>query len=160
MMAGRPRRRHGTEAGPGGSALILTVVLTSLLAIVGVLFVMTTRLDRMASSAASENRELDYAFDTVVAQISETLAEDVPGVDDKQEYYDFPDPCNPWLAELEPYKSGNDYYWRRISDLVGALVGNATDVEVRVVGEYEPVVRSARHCLGQGPPDLCSRAHR
>jgi len=138
-MAGRPRHRPGTYAEPRGSALILTVVLTSLLAIVGVLFVMATRIDRMASSAASQSRQLDYAVDTLVAQICETLAEDVPGVDDKQEYYDFPDANNPWLAELEPYESEDEYYWRQISNLVGALTGGADDVKIKVVDEYAPV---------------------
>jgi len=139
MMAGWPKNRRSREAGPKGSALILTVVLTSLLAIVGVLFVMAARIDKMASSAASESRELNFAVATLVAQISETLTEDVPGVDDKQEYYDFPDANNPWLAELEPYKSGSDYYWRRISNLAGALANDAADVEIRIVGEHEPV---------------------
>ncbi len=139
MMAGRPKSRRCREAGLRGSALILTVVLTSLLAIVGVLFVMAVRIDKMGSAAAAESRELNFAVDTLVAQIIETLVEDVPGVDDRQEYYDFPDANNPWLAELEPYKSGSDYYWRRISDLAGALTGEETDVEIRIVGEHEAI---------------------
>ncbi|MHC4596560.1 MAG: hypothetical protein ACYS19_16660 [Planctomycetota bacterium] len=44
-----------------GSALILAVVLTSLLAIVGVLFVMVARVDRIATSAISENKEMNFA---------------------------------------------------------------------------------------------------
>jgi len=72
-----------------GSALILTVVLTTLLAIVGVMFVMTARVDKIATSAISENRELDFAIETVVAKISQELASDVPGVAG-QEYYDYP----------------------------------------------------------------------
>ena len=69
-----------------GSALILTVVLTSLLAIIGVLFVMVSRVDRMATSSISENKELDLAVDTVVARISQDQGLDVPGVAG-QEYY-------------------------------------------------------------------------
>ncbi|MHC4160162.1 MAG: hypothetical protein ACYSSO_13910, partial [Planctomycetota bacterium] len=53
-----------------GSALIMAVVLTSLLALVGVLFVMVARVDRIATSAISENRELNFAVETVVAKIS------------------------------------------------------------------------------------------
>ena len=72
MMAGRPKSRRCREAGSRGSAIILTVVLTSLLAIVGVLFVMAARIDKMGSSAAAESRELNSAVDTLVAQIIET----------------------------------------------------------------------------------------
>jgi hypothetical protein len=77
------------KALPAGSALILTVVLTSLLAIVGVLFVMVSRVDRMATSAISENQELNLAIDTIVAKISQELTLDVPGMAG-QEYYDYP----------------------------------------------------------------------
>ena len=74
-----------------GSALILAVVLTSLLAIVGVMFLMVARVDRMATSGISENRELDSAVETVVAKISQELVLDVPGaVDPNQEYYELP----------------------------------------------------------------------
>ena len=93
-----------------GSALILAVVLTSLLAIVGVLFVMVARVDRIATSAISENKELNFAVETVVAKISQELVLDVPGV--AAEYQDYPGPEDRWLANLEPYTSGGDYYWR------------------------------------------------
>ena len=100
-----------------GSALILAVVLTSLLAIIGVMFVMMARVDRMATSAISENKELNFAVETVVANISQELALDVPGMPKGSEYYDYPDTNNAWLASLEPYKSGSNYYWRQISDV-------------------------------------------
>ena len=84
-----------------GSALILAVVLTSLLAIVGVMFLMVARVNRMATSGISENKELDSAVETVIAKISQELVLDVPGaVDPNEEYYDYPDPCNAWLASL------------------------------------------------------------
>ena len=113
---------------PAGSALILTVVLTSLLAIVGVLFVMVSRVDRMATSSISENKELNFAVDTVVAKISEELVLDVPGIAG-QEYYDYPDVNDAWLASLQPeidangtqIDANNIYYWRQISDIGGAL---------------------------------------
>lgn len=122
-----------------GSALILTVVLTSLLAILGVLFLLTMRMDRMATSATSQNRQLDLAVETVVAQIGNVLAEDVPGVSRGAEYYDFPDANDPWLADLEPYESGTEFYWRQISDLSGALGANARDVRIQMVGEREAI---------------------
>jgi len=88
-----------------GSALILTVVLTTLLAIVGVVFVMMARFDKIATSAISENRELGFAVEAVIARISQELALDIPRPKPccpAQEYYDYPDPCNAWLASLEP----------------------------------------------------------
>ena len=72
-----------------GSALILAVVLTSLLAIVGVLFLMVTRIDRTATSAVSENKELSFAVETIVAKISQELALDVPGPGVQRQGYDY-----------------------------------------------------------------------
>ena len=121
-----------------GSALILAVVLTSLLAIVGVLFVMMTRIDRIATSAISENKELDFAVETVIAKISQELASDVPG--SGAEYQDYPGPKDKWLASLEPYESDGDYYWRQISDVTGYyLVGYNSDIQAEVVSEYEAI---------------------
>ena len=121
-----------------GSALILAVVLTSLLAIVGVLFVMVARVDKIAASAMLENRELDGAVDTIIAEISEELVLDVPGVAG-QEYYDYPDQYNKWLAELEPYRLGSNYYWRQISDISGYLGSYAGNVRAGVVREYDQI---------------------
>ena len=107
------------------SALILAVVLTSLLAIIGVMFVMIARVDKMATSAISENKELNFAVETVVAKISQELVLDVPHTDSNglklSEYYDYPDANNSWLASLEPYKDGTDYKWRQISDVYEKL---------------------------------------
>jgi len=121
-----------------GSALILAVVLTSLLAIVGVLFVMMTRIDKIATSAISEDKELDFAVETVIAKISQELASDVPG--SGAEYQDYPGPKDKWLASLEPYESGGDYYWRQISDVTGYyLVGYNSDIQAEVVSEYDAI---------------------
>ena len=117
-----------------GSALILAVVLTSLLAIVGVLFVLVTRIDKIATSAISDSKELDFAVETVVEIISQELVLDVPG--EGAEYQDYPGPEDKWLASLEPYQSGNDYYWRQISDVTGSLAGDSTDIQAEVVSEY------------------------
>ena len=126
------------EGGSAGSALILAVVLTTLLAIVGVLFVMVARVNKIAASATLESRELDAAVDTIVAEISEELALDVPGVAG-QEYYDYPDQYNSWLAELEPYRFGNNYYWRQISDVTGSLGSYGRNVRAGVVREYDQI---------------------
>ena len=83
-----------------GSALILAVVLVSLLAVVGVMFAMVARIDKMSTSAIAENKTLNLAVDTVIVKVSQELALDVPGP--SQEYYDYPDADNAWLASLEP----------------------------------------------------------
>ena len=123
-----------------GSALILAVVLTSLLAIVGVLFVLVTRIDKIATSAISESRELEFAVETVIAQISQELVLDVPG--QGAEYQDYPGEEDKWLASLEPHQSGNDYYWRQISDISGYLVGHNSDIQAKVVGEHDMITDS------------------
>ncbi len=109
-----------------GSALILVVVLTSLLAILGVMFVLSSRVEKITASAISANKELDFAVDSVVAAISQRLAADVPNGDPNIAYYDYPDAQNPWLANLEPYQYAvNDFRWRQISDIYhNPLTGN------------------------------------
>jgi len=104
----------------GGSALILAVVLTSLLAMVGVLFVMASRVEQVATSSISENRQLDYSVESVLSRITEQLKADVPGRQG-QEYYDYPDANNPWLAPLQPYDANGSYRWRQISDVTGYI---------------------------------------
>jgi len=118
-----------------GSALILAVVLTSLLAILGVLFVMASRVDKMATSAISETKELDFAVETVVAEIAQELLLDVPGIAN-EEYYDYPDANDIWLAALQPYQSGGDYYWRQTSSLYDALDPNLS-LQVEIIPEYQ-----------------------
>jgi len=118
-----------------GSALILAVVLTSLLAIVGVLFVMTSRVDKMATSAISENKQLDFAVETVIAEISQELLFDVPGIAG-QEYYDYPDVNDTWLASLQPYQSGGNYFWQQISNLYNTFDPNLS-LQAEIVPEYQ-----------------------
>jgi hypothetical protein len=122
-----------------GSALILAVVLTSLLAVVGVLFVMAARIDKMATSATADSRELGLAVDTILAEINETLIADVPGVGSTAGYYDYPDANNAWLANAEPYQSGGNYYWRQISNVAGLPATGTRNVRIRLVEEREPV---------------------
>ncbi|MHC4544893.1 MAG: ComEA family DNA-binding protein [Planctomycetota bacterium] len=128
-----------------GSALILTVVLTSMLAIVGILFVMMARVDKVATSAISENRELNLAVETVIAKISQELVSDIPGVIPWQEYYDYPDVNNIWLASLEPKLNDGGtpadptddiYYWRQISDITGYLGPLSRDLPANVVADH------------------------
>ncbi len=145
------RHRRSSASVHRGSALLLTVILTSLLAIVGVLFLMATRIDKMATSATAENREITFAVDSVVARIAEELARDVPRGSAGQEYQDFPDANDSWLADLEPRRSPSDpnvYQWGQISDVTGYLQSHGfviQDVNVdpfgasKVVPEYSKI---------------------
>ncbi|MHC4283758.1 MAG: hypothetical protein ACYSWZ_12410 [Planctomycetota bacterium] len=128
-----------------GSALILAVVLTSILAIVGVMFVLMARVDKVSTSAISENRELNLAVETVIAGISQELVSDIPGVAG-QEYYDYPDGNNIWLASLEPRLNDGGtpadptddiYYWRQISDVYRFFGPAALDLPAVVVPDYQ-----------------------
>ena len=132
-----------------GSAIILAVVLTSLLAIVAVTFLMVARVNKTGSSAISENRELNHAVDTVIAKISQQFVLDVPGTtypagpNDPNlitaEYYDYPGISDNWLASLEPYGSGGYYFWRHISDVYNSL-GAGANVDANIVPDYQNTI--------------------
>jgi len=144
-------KKLSIKAIPNGSALILTVVLTSLLAIIGVLFVMVSRVDRMATSSISENKELNLAVDTVVAKISQELAWDVPGVAG-QEYHDYPDANDTWLASFEPYRDVTDYRWRQISDVYNKL-GPDLQLQAEVVPDYQDTAVMAEGVVADADGD-------
>jgi len=133
-------KKWSRKALPAGSALILAVVLTSLLAIIGVLFVLVSRVDKMATSSIAANQELNLAVETLVAQISQELTLDVPGVAG-QEYYDYPDVNDAWLASLEPYRDGTVYKWRRISDVYNKL--DQLDPNMQLQAEVLPDYQDA-----------------
>ncbi|MCX5634328.1 MAG: hypothetical protein NTW55_00595 [Planctomycetota bacterium] len=120
-----------------GSAMILVVVLTSLLSILAVMFMLSSRVDKITASAISGNKELDYGVDSVVAKISQQLVEDVNFP--YEEYYDYPDANNPWLANLEPYDNGG-YKWRHISDIYNQLGGAAYNLQASICDEYQTVI--------------------
>ncbi len=136
----KEQKRDNRKGFQRGSAFILAIVLTSLLAVIGVMFVMITRVDRIATSAIAENKALDGAVETIIAKISQQLILDTPGVaNPTQEYYDYPDAnSDPWLASLEPYKDGSNYKWRWISDIdANNLEDNAEDVNAQIVNDYQ-----------------------
>jgi hypothetical protein len=119
-----------------GSALILVVVLTSLLSILAVMFMLSSRVDKITASAISGNKELDFAVDSVVATISQQLVDDVNFADHK--YYDYPDANNPWLANLEPYQYAvNDFRWRHISDIYGRFVPLGDGLIAGIAKDYQ-----------------------
>ncbi len=151
-----------------GSAIILAVVLTSLLAIVGAIFLLSSRVDSIATSAIADNEDLNLAVDTVISQISEVLADDVPQVDANgayiQEYYDYPDPCfNPWLACLEPYLdtkgtasvADDTYNWQQVSDIYGNLYPASQNMYAGVIPDYNDNFRvyTAADADGDGVGD-------
>ena len=124
ITAGKSRR---------GSALILVVVITSLLAMVGALFLLQSRLGSMATSSIADTKELDLAVESVIAQISDELVRDVPGIDPcNRDYFDYAGDNDWWLANLEPMVNDNGtatltddwYYWRQISDVFRVANGN------------------------------------
>jgi hypothetical protein len=125
-----------------GSAIILAIVLTTLLAILGVLFLLSSRVDSVATSAVGDNQDLKLAVDTVVSQISKNLANGVPGVVidpclPPPAYYDYPDPCTDfWLACLEPYQFGSNYFWRQTSDIYGVLGLASQNVIAEILPDY------------------------
>ena len=128
-----------------GSALLLALVLTIALFIMGLVFVSTTQIEKETVSRVDELQTLDTAVDTVIDRINNVLVDDLiykpPGLGDemldgqgdsqgnteKNEYYDYPGPDDPWLASLEPmffWDNGtpaddtDDWYaWRHISDI-------------------------------------------
>jgi len=122
-----------------GSALLLALVLTIALFIMGLAFVSTTQIEKDTVKHVDELQTLDTAVDTVIGRINNVLVDDLiyndpalgdemldgqgdsQGNTEKNEYYDYPGPDDPWLASLEPefYDDGTDqfYYWRHITDL-------------------------------------------
>ena len=115
-----------------GSALVLVVVITVLLATVGVMFVMMSRVTQTATSAISDNHELAGAVDVVVNRIGTVLVDDLFGGDanmlngpgdsagEDDEYWDYPGPDDPWLASSEPVTdpcSISGYSWLHITDI-------------------------------------------
>ena len=63
-----------------GAALILVVVVTVLLAVIGVMFLMVSRLSEMETAAIADQRDLDAAVQTVVTRIDEVLVTDLFGL--------------------------------------------------------------------------------
>ncbi len=117
-----------------GTALVMVVVLTVLLAVIGVLFVMVSRLHEMASSSVHSDRDLDNAVSSLVQIVSWQLADDVPIPGMVGTFGDQPGPnVDPWLAPIQPRvrdfnnpTTPGDYsddtvLWEHVSDLTGLI---------------------------------------
>jgi len=95
-----------------GSALILVVVVTVLLAVIGVMFLMVSRVGDILGSAARQDSLLDQAVETVTDRIELVLMQDLfgsgltsgicDGKGETNECCDAPGGTDPWLASLEP----------------------------------------------------------
>lgn len=116
------------EFGGYGSALILTIVLTVLLAMIAVVFVAVARMDSAATSNIADNKALDLSAKSIIDTINRQLIMDTPGIGGN--YYDYPDSAHPWLASNEPYQSGTIYNWRQISDVTGFLSSRYSTINV------------------------------
>ncbi|MBW8014866.1 MAG: hypothetical protein FVQ82_01645 [Planctomycetes bacterium] len=140
-------RNFNSVKNRGGSALILVVVLTVLLALIGAMFILMSRIDEMATKSIKTDRQLEAAVETIVDKISEVLVEDIygtgispfrfdPADPGSNEPWDYPSPDtpttkgDPWLACLEPAifdiqsAAGLDVDqigFRRITDLYGQI---------------------------------------
>jgi len=135
-----------------GSALILAIVLTSILAIIGAMFLMTSRVNRMSASAMQQNKTLNAAVESLVSQLSQQLIFDTPGVFG-HEYYDYPDVNNLWLANLEPNES---YLWRQISDVTGFLGNNGyliNHLRAVIIEDHNRIVLNLAGGLADQPAD-------
>ncbi|MFC1763767.1 hypothetical protein ACFL6U_17040 [Planctomycetota bacterium] len=143
-----------------GSALILTVVLTSLLALVGVLFAMVSRLDKNTARSLGDSRRLDLAVESLLVEIGDKLITDIPDINDsggeKQEYWDAPDLFNPWLASSEPYRKDGIICWEQISDVTGYLEGRQwanRNVPVNTLVADNDAIRVEDGVLAEQPAD-------
>jgi hypothetical protein len=120
------------------SALILAVVLTSLLAVIGVVFLLSSRVDSLATSSLSEQKDLNSAVETVISKISEVLADDVRGLSSLgPRYYDYPDEYDKWLACLEPFDDSGACKWQQISDVYDKLNLGRRPQVARIIPEYQ-----------------------
>ncbi len=94
-----------------GTALILVVVVTVLLAAIGVMFVMVSRIQNMTTLGLADAKDLDSAARSAVEKINTVLVKDLFGNDLNasvicdnsagNEPYDH-SLADPWLASLEP----------------------------------------------------------
>ncbi len=149
-----------------GSALIMVVVLTVLLAVIGVLFVMASRIDEMATSSVVYDHELDHAVDSVVELISQRLQADITGalteletgLSGRRVYFDYPGTDEQrgdnWLSTVDPESRDNgtpgdytddDYVWRQVSDLTGDIrlaggIGTGLFAEIYQPGDANDLV--------------------
>jgi len=84
-----------------GSALILVIVVTVLLAVVGVMFLMISRAGQMESAAVIQSKDLDAAVQTVLSRIDDVLVADLFGTN----------PARPGIADAGNLNPDSDEPW-------------------------------------------------
>jgi hypothetical protein len=75
-MMTKTKKQHKAN----GAALILVVVVTVLLAVIGVMFLMVSRVSEMETASVADQRDLDAAVRTVTNRINEVLVQDLFGL--------------------------------------------------------------------------------
>ncbi|MEJ5260721.1 MAG: hypothetical protein WHS88_11085 [Anaerohalosphaeraceae bacterium] len=130
-------RRKKTANRRRGSALILVVVAAVLLSLVGIMFLMISRVGDILGTAARQEHQMDQAVRMVLDKIELVLLQDLFGTnltsglcDGKgltNEPYDAPGAADPWLAALEPVRISDNgtpddptddlYRWPYLSSL-------------------------------------------
>ncbi|MBE0536360.1 MAG: hypothetical protein IH624_11880 [Phycisphaerae bacterium] len=137
-------QRQPVANGRRGTALVMVVVLTVLLAVIGVLFVMVARIDEMATGSVVSHQDLDNAVNSVVDLIGQRLADDVPVPGLRNTFTDqfgLSTNSDRWLAPVEPrLRNDNgtpgDYNddiirWEHVSDVTGQIGGLAFGAPAR-----------------------------
>lgn len=133
-----------------GSVLILVVVAAVLLSLVGILFLMISRVGDILGTAARQEHQVDQAVQMVLDKIEMVLLQDLfgrnlnsglcDGKGGSNEPYDAPGAADSWLASLEPVRYSDNgtpddptddlYQWPYLSN-----VWPAPDIWDRVLRE-------------------------
>lgn len=116
-----------------GSALLLVLVVTVLLSVIGILFVMVTRLRDITSSNVADSRDLESGVEAVVEQINKALVNDMNDVFVKNLPPFDATGSDPWLASLEP--DATNWKWPVITNLFNKPV--VWDQNVVIIPDYQ-----------------------
>lgn len=152
MISVHKNSTYARSIGRTGSAMILVVVLTVLLSMIGLMFVLASRIEQATSVSANVDRDLSAGVDAVVDRIEKVLVDDLfgakrqarlcSGASEKlpgtavvyNERYDAAGNDDPWLMSVNPGWSElntvspddfrNDIVtWSNVSDLYFDVFG-------------------------------------
>ena len=99
------------------------------------LFLFSSRVDSVATSAVGNNEDLKLAVDTVVAHISQKLVLDTPGVDPNGTYYDYPDRAPIMI-----------HGWPALSHMNSGRLSMETRKQIYIIRFAGIARHSRRHC--------------
>ena len=140
--------------------MILVVVLTVLLSLIGLMFILASRIEQATSLSANVDRDLSAGVDSVVDRINKVLVDDLFGPDRKaqladgtckdsygivmNEAFDFAGDQDRWLSSLStengdpagtPDNIRDDVVdWRRLSDLYYDVFGIVSNFSLGLGG--------------------------